>query len=203
MDFVEILFFLSLICGFLAELKVPPGACVSKIVDGKLIQVGDCKKNDGSDILKLIQKSLDEKNNAGNECGVIYKSKCFRAVVYNEWNVTFNVAESICKSMNNGKPANIYDLAHYQKLLPYLRSLIPLGGFINPWTGMEYKDNQLFLSNGIPITIATEVWRPDYRISDASRTNVAVYVRRDLDDNDQGIFNYSPSTVFLGVICEI
>nr|XP_039268849.1 uncharacterized protein LOC120343896 [Styela clava] len=47
MDFVKILLFLSLICGLLAEVKLPAGICRSQIVKGKLVQVGDCKKDDG------------------------------------------------------------------------------------------------------------------------------------------------------------
>ncbi|XP_077975757.1 uncharacterized protein LOC144431468 isoform X2 [Styela clava] len=64
MEFVKIIFFLSLICGLPAKLKLPAGACVSKIVKGKLVQVGHCKKNDGSEIARLIKKSLDEKKKA-------------------------------------------------------------------------------------------------------------------------------------------
>nr|XP_039264640.1 uncharacterized protein LOC120340447 [Styela clava] len=83
-----------------------------------------------------------------DKCEVTYKKKCYRAVVYDVRNVTFHDAKAICKSMN-GKPANIYDLKHYQLLLPYLRSLIPAGQtWIYIWTGMEYKNNQLLLSNG-------------------------------------------------------
>nr|XP_039264642.1 uncharacterized protein LOC120340449 [Styela clava] len=106
----------------------------------------------------------------------------------------------------NGKPANIYDLRHYQLLLPYLRSLIPGGQtYIDIWTGMEYKNNQLSLSDGRPITIATEVWAPNFPKFDASRTNVAVRVEKDPGNADtyQGMFNYPPFYSYNGVICEI
>ncbi|XP_077976375.1 uncharacterized protein LOC120340448 [Styela clava] len=203
MDFVKIILFISLIYGLYAKQKLPAGACVSKIVNGKLVQVGDCEKNDGSDIVRLIKKSRDEKIKAENKCDVTYKKKCYRAVAYDVTNVNFNDAKAICKSMN-GKPANIYDLKHYQLMLPYLRSLIPGGwGLIDIWTGMEYKNNQLLLSNGRPITIATEVWYPKSPGSEASWTNVGVYVDKDPENAYQGMINKYPSSSFHGVICEI
>nr|XP_039255388.1 uncharacterized protein LOC120332252 [Styela clava] len=204
MEFVKIILFLSLFWGLLAELKLPAGTCVSKIVKGKLVQVGDCKKNDGSEIARLIQKSLDGKRKAEGKCDFKYDSKCFQAVVYDAGNVTFNDAESICKSMNIGKPANIYDLAHYQMLLTYLRPLIPATRiWIHIWTGMEYMNNQLLLSSGRNIKLATEVWYPYYYpYPDASYTNIVFYV-----DNPeveyQGMFNYLPLYSIHGVICEI
>nr|XP_039258294.1 uncharacterized protein LOC120334847 [Styela clava] len=104
----------------------------------------------------------------------------------------------------NGKPANIYDLKHYQLLLPYLRSLMPAGQkWIGIWTGIEYKNNQLLLSGGKPITIATEVWYPSFPVSDASWNNVGVYVNKDPEDAIQGMFNIAPSYNRNGVICEI
>ncbi|XP_039269713.1 uncharacterized protein LOC120344517 [Styela clava] len=204
MDVVEILFFLSLICGLLAEVKLPAGICRSQIVKGKLVQVGDCEIDDGSDILKLIQKSLDEKKKAEIKCDVTYKTKCFRIVVYDTRNVTFNDAQPICKSMNNGKLANIYDLAHYQSLRTYLRSLIPASSTYKAiWTGMQYKNNQLLLSSGEPTSIATEVWYPGYPKSDASWTNVGVDVNKDPEFSRQGMFNEQPSYSLHGIICEI
>nr|XP_039259950.1 uncharacterized protein LOC120336348 [Styela clava] len=204
MDFVEILFFISLICGLMAEKKIPAGVCVTKIVDGKLVQVGDCKKNDGSDILNLIKKNLEEKEKAESKCGVTYNSKYFRAVVYRENNVTFNAAESICKSMNNGKPANIYDLAHLQFLFKYLRLLIPADqDRMQAWTGMEYENNQLFLSTGEEITIATEGWFPGFPQKSESYKNVAVELYKDPEYSSQGLFNYPPSFHSNAVICEI
>ncbi|XP_077976374.1 uncharacterized protein LOC120334836 isoform X2 [Styela clava] len=140
---------------------------------------------------------------SADKCGVTYKKKCYRAVMYAMNNVTFNDAKAICKSMN-GKAANIYDLKHYLLLLPYLRSLMPAGRTnIDIWTGMEYKNNQLLLSNGRPITIATEVWFPTYPTSEASRTNVVVYVDKDPGDAYQGMFNVPPPYSYHGVICEI
>nr|XP_039249132.1 uncharacterized protein LOC120326844 isoform X2 [Styela clava] len=184
MDFVEILFFISLICGLLAEKKIPTGACVSKIVKGKLVQVGDCEKNDGSD-----------------KCDVLYNSRCYRVLLYDTKNVTFNDAKLICESMNDGKPANMYDFAVYKLLLTHVRSVISGGTSI--WTGMEYKNNQLLLSSGGAVTLPTEVWLPHYPKSTASRRNVAVYVKKNSDEKDQGILNVAPIQEKRGVFCEI
>ncbi|XP_039265808.2 uncharacterized protein LOC120341382 [Styela clava] len=203
MDFVKIIFFISFTCVLPAEQKLPAGTCVSKIVKGRLVQVGDCEKNDGSEIARLIKKSLVEKKTAGNECGVIYDSKCFRSVLYNVTNVTFVDAEPICKSMNYGIPANIYDLAHYQLVLPYLRSLIPVGEeSAHIWTGLEYKNNQLLLSNGGPFIIETEVWNPTFPKNTTWRTNVALRIDN-IPNRSQGIYNTPPTADTAGVICEI
>ncbi|XP_077968780.1 uncharacterized protein LOC144422807 [Styela clava] len=157
-----------------------------------------------AEIARLIQKGLDEKKKAEIKCDVTYKSKCFRIVVYGTQNVTFNNAEPICRSMYKGKLANIYDLAHYQSLRTSLRSLIPAGEeWIEIWTGMEYKNNQLLLSSGEPITIATEVWIPNYPKTDASYTNVGVQAVKDPENVSQGMYNYFPSWSLHGVICEI
>ncbi|XP_077969258.1 uncharacterized protein LOC144422991 [Styela clava] len=200
MDFVKIISFISLICGLRAKLKIPAGACVSKIVNGKLVQVGDCKKDDGSEIARLIKKSLDEKKKNEIKCDITYKSKCFRIVVYSTRNVTFNDGKPICKSMNNGKPANIYDLTHFQLLARYLRSLISAGGrHIQIWTGMEYKNNQLLLSSGEPITIATEKWHP---VRYLSWTRVVVQAYSD-PVMEEEMNNRPPSRKSNGVICEM
>ncbi|XP_077976410.1 uncharacterized protein LOC144432160 [Styela clava] len=208
MELVKIIFFISLICGFLAEIKLPTGSCVSKIVNGKLVQVGDCEKNDGSDIVRLIKKSHDDKKkaecDAKDKCGVRYHSKCYRAVVFTKNNITFNDARKICKSMKIGNPANIYDLAHDKLLLSYLRSLIPSGQtWIAAWTGMKYKYNQLLLFNGNSITIATEVWFPGDPKSGSSNTNIILGVNEDPKNKDQGTSNVPSSWPFHGVICEI
>nr|XP_039255400.1 uncharacterized protein LOC120332263 [Styela clava] len=186
-------------------IAVSDGTCVSKIVNGKLVQVGECKKNDESEIARLIKKSLDEKKKAGSKCDFKYDSKCFRLVVYDAWNVTFNDAESICKLMYNGKPANIYDLTHYLILLSHMRPLIPTGQtYTYIWTGMEYKNNQLLLSSGRNITLATEVWYPGLLHPDASSTNVAVIVYKYSENTlDRGLYNGPPSSATNGVICEI
>ncbi|XP_077970123.1 uncharacterized protein LOC144424572 [Styela clava] len=199
MDFVKIVFFITLICCLLAAKKIPAGACVSKIVNGKLVQVGDCEKNDGSEIARLIKKSLDEKEKASRGCGVIYNSKCFRAVMYKTQNITFNDARSICKSMNNRIPANIHDFEHYQMLLTYLRSMIPAGRIsIFIWTGMQYKNNQLLGGEALP----NEVWIDSYPKSATSWTNVALSINKD-ENADQGIFNVPSHYLRFGVICEI
>ncbi|XP_077969343.1 uncharacterized protein LOC120344921 [Styela clava] len=201
MNIVKVIYLITFIYGLFAQ-KIPAGSCVSKIRNGKLVQVGDCQQNDESDIARLIKKSLDEKKQ--NKCGVVYNSKCYRAVVYKTDNVTFNVTEPICKSFNYGKPANIHDLMHYLLLRTYLLSVIPDGmSGIDVWTGMEYKNNQLLLPNGGAVTLPPEVWHPGYPKSDASHTNVVIAVNKDPDYEFQGVFNGGPFWEEFGVICEI
>ncbi|XP_077968779.1 uncharacterized protein LOC144422806 [Styela clava] len=180
--------------------KTKPLSCAQKRRKGHMRM----HRDDGSDIVRLIKKSLDEKKKAEIKCDVIYKSKCFRIVVYGRNNVTFNDGKSICKSMNNGKPANIYDIADYKSLRTHLRSMIPAGrSWVEIWTGMQYKNNQLLLSSGEPITIATEVWYSGYPTPDASLTNVVVDVNKDPESATQGMYNEQPSWTRHGVICEI
>nr|XP_039255373.1 uncharacterized protein LOC120332235 [Styela clava] len=141
MSFVKILFFISLVCGLYAELKLPAGSCVSKIVNGKLVQVGDCQKNDGSEIARLIKKNLDEKKKPKNKCDVTYDFKCYRIFVTDTKNITVRDAEAICNSKNSGKPANIYDEAHFQKLHAFQRTqIIAPWKKTSVWTGMKYKE---------------------------------------------------------------
>nr|XP_039264582.1 uncharacterized protein LOC120340402 [Styela clava] len=163
----------------------------------------------GVQIARLIEKGLDEKKkferDAKDKCDVKYDSKCFRTVVYDSKNVTFYDAAPTCKSMNIGKPANIYDLTHFQLLRAHLRSVIPARRpHILIWTGMEYKSNQLLLSNGRAITIATEVWHANnYPNSLARYSNVCVAVRKDPENKYQGTMNRQPSDPYSGVICEV
>ncbi|XP_039269602.2 uncharacterized protein LOC120344440 [Styela clava] len=204
MDFVEVIFFITLICGLFAE-KLPDGVCITKIVNGKLVQVGDCKKNDGSDIFRLIQKNLDEKKQIQDKCNITYNSKCYRVVVYDTLNVTFTHAESICKSMNNGEPSNIYDFQHFNVSLSYLSSLVTARRkFVSIWTGMEYKNNQLLLSDGKSHSLPAEVWSyPTNPSPDVSLTNVVVAAREGSGRLYQGMSNNKPSATTYGVMCEV
>nr|XP_039263958.1 uncharacterized protein LOC120339815 [Styela clava] len=131
-------------------------------------------------------------------CGVVYKSKCFRAIVYDKRNVTLGVAESLCKN----KLANIYDITHLNKLKNYLRTMIP-GGRRNMWvrTGMTYENDNLYLTNGTDVSLPSKVWYPGHLSSMASSTNVVLLVDRD-PEFEQGIYNFSPNWSYHGAICE-
>ncbi|XP_077972259.1 uncharacterized protein LOC120340095 [Styela clava] len=133
------------------------------------------------------------------DCGVVYNSKCFRAIVYNTKNVTFSVAKSLCEN----KLANIYDITHYNLLRDYLRSMIPdEWSWIWVRTGMTYKNGQLYSTTGQAISLPTEVWFPDYPNPYSLLTTVVVGVDRDPENKRQGIFNYLPSWGYNGAICE-
>ncbi|XP_077972215.1 uncharacterized protein LOC120339511 [Styela clava] len=130
------------------------------------------------------------------ECGVVYKSKCFRAIVYDTWNVTLSAAESICEN----KLANIYDVTHYNMLRDYLLPMIPDR---LPWigvrTGITYENSGLYATTGEAVNLPTEVWYPS---SAESFTTVVVYVTRNTENNSQEIFNIPPSYAYPGAICE-
>ncbi|XP_077974906.1 uncharacterized protein LOC120330226 [Styela clava] len=138
----------------------------------------------------------------GLECGVVYDSKCFRAIVYRGDNVTLSVAESICEN----KLANIYDVTHYNLLQDYLRSMIPDSwSWIQIRTGMTYnihKNGQLYSKTGQAMSLPTAVWYPIDPHSDASSTTVVVLVLRNQTDKYQGIYNMPPSAEYNGAICE-
>nr|XP_039264302.1 uncharacterized protein LOC120340115 [Styela clava] len=134
------------------------------------------------------------------ECGVVYKSKCFQAFVYDKWNVTLSAAESICKN----KLANIYDVTHYDMLREYLRPMIPDGrSWIGVRTGMTYKNGQLYATTGQAVSLPTEVWHPNYPSSAASFTTAVVDFARNPKNKYQGIFNVLPSNVYHGAIFDI
>ncbi|XP_039267891.2 uncharacterized protein LOC120342908 [Styela clava] len=136
---------------------------------------------------------------ACTKCGVVYNSKCFRAIVYDVKNVTFSVAKSLCKN----KLANIYDVTHFNLVRDYLRSMIPDGeSLIYVCTGMSYKNSQLYSTTGQAMSLPTEVWRSDYPISQESWTTVAVRVHQKPEYKYQGIYNYAPTYGYFGAICE-
>ncbi|XP_077973752.1 sushi, von Willebrand factor type A, EGF and pentraxin domain-containing protein 1-like isoform X2 [Styela clava] len=133
------------------------------------------------------------------KCGVVYNSRCFRAIVYDARNVTLSVAEFICEN----KLANIYDVTHYNLLLDYLRSMIPDGkSWIFVRTGMTYKNGQLYSTTGQAMSLPKEVWYLFYPLPDPSFTTVGVRVTLNPKDKSQGIFNALPSSAYYGVICE-
>nr|XP_039272700.1 uncharacterized protein LOC120346966 [Styela clava] len=135
----------------------------------------------------------------GLECGVVYNSKCFRAILNDVNNVSLSVAESICK--NN--LANFYDVTHYKLLQDYLRSLIPDGEtYIVFRTGMTYENSLLQSTTDQAISLPTEFWLSTYPSSVASRTTVVVGVDQNPEDKFQGTFNVSPSYEYNGAICE-
>ncbi|XP_077974463.1 uncharacterized protein LOC120329737 [Styela clava] len=131
------------------------------------------------------------------ECGVVYNSRCIRAIVYDVTNVSLSVAESLCKN----KLANIYDVTHYNRVVDYLRPMIPDGwDYIRVRTGMTYKGGQLYSTTGQTMSQPTEAWYSGLPYTDASYTTVIVGVNRKPDD--QWISNVPPSHAYHGAICE-
>ncbi|XP_077973756.1 uncharacterized protein LOC144429551 [Styela clava] len=131
------------------------------------------------------------------KCGVVYNSRCFRAILGKK--VTLIVAESLCEN----KLANIYDVTHYNLLLDYLRPMIPDGwSRVHVRTGMTYKNGQLYSTTGQAISLPTEVWYPDNPKPNPSWTSVVVRVTLNPEEIYQGIFNDSPSSEYNGAICE-
>ncbi|XP_077972388.1 uncharacterized protein LOC120340115 [Styela clava] len=150
-------------------------------------------------ITSIASTRSSQESTTVTECGVVYKSKCFQAFVYDKWNVTMSTAESICKN----KLANIYDVTHYDMLREYLRPMIPDGrSWIGVRTGMTYKNGQLYATTGQAVSLPTEVWHPNYPSSASSFTTAVVDVARNPKNKYQGIFNIPPSNVYHGAICE-
>ncbi|XP_039250878.2 uncharacterized protein LOC120328452 [Styela clava] len=133
------------------------------------------------------------------ECGVVFNSKCFQAIVYDATNVSLSVAESLCKN----KLANIYNVTHYNLLRDYLRSMIPDGlSLIDVRSGMTYKNGQLYSTTGQAMSLPNEVWLPNYPFSDQLYTTIVVRVNQNPDSEDQRIRNNHPFNLFHGAICE-
>nr|XP_039263597.1 uncharacterized protein LOC120339518 [Styela clava] len=142
---------------------------------------------------KSFQQSILTANTG--KCGFTYKSKCFRAIVYDEWKVTLDVAESIC----DHNLANIYDATYLNLLKDYLRTIIPDGwSAIAVRTGMTFKNGNLYLTNDTEVSFPTEVWHP---FAYASYTNVVLEVERNTESKPV-IYNVSPSHTYRGAICE-
>ncbi|XP_039271101.2 uncharacterized protein LOC120345638 [Styela clava] len=132
------------------------------------------------------------------KCGFTYNSKCFRAIVYKTWNVTFSDAQSLC----GNNLANIYNAEHYRRMQDYLRSMIPDGlTFIAIYTGMTYKnEGQLLTTSGEGVDLSEELWHPAFPYPSASNLRVGIDVNR-LRTN-QGIINREPTYKLNGAICE-
>ncbi|XP_077975193.1 uncharacterized protein LOC144431229 [Styela clava] len=161
------------------------------------------RKNDGSEIAELIRKNLDAKKKAQKKCDVTYDSKCYRVVVYNMKNVTFNDAKSICKPINNGEPANIYDSSHFQLMHAFQRTqIIPPRTRMSVWTGMKYSNGKIRLSSGKISSLPFKLWYPGNPSSKRSFTNIGVNVNEDPYFN-QGMFNNPPFYKLHGVMCEM
>nr|XP_039253210.1 cartilage intermediate layer protein 1-like [Styela clava] len=61
MFITRLFFFVGIIHGLSQAKKAPDGICVTKLLKGKLVSVGDCQKNDGSDIVNVIKQDLIKK----------------------------------------------------------------------------------------------------------------------------------------------
>ncbi|XP_077974021.1 uncharacterized protein LOC120346968 isoform X2 [Styela clava] len=134
-------------------------------------------------------------------CGFVYNSKCFRAIVYLDNNVTLGVAESLCKN----KLANIYDITHYNLLRDYLRPMIPERlPWISVRTGMTYnhKNGQLYSTTGQATYLPNKVWFPNFPSLDASETRIVFAVNVNPEFKYQGICTATPFTLYHGAICE-
>ncbi|XP_077972446.1 uncharacterized protein LOC144427313 isoform X2 [Styela clava] len=132
-------------------------------------------------------------------CGFTYKTKCFRAIVYDTRNVTLSAAESLC----GNKLANIYDVTHLNLLKDYLRPMIPDWlSSIGVHTGMSYKNRTLYSVNGQVMTLSNETWEaglplPPYEL----KTAVAVRVFQNQSYHG-GIRNGYTNWLRYGAICE-
>ncbi|XP_077972190.1 uncharacterized protein LOC144427213 [Styela clava] len=147
-------------------------------------------------------RSFQESTATTENCGLIYKSKCFWAIVYDTKNVTLSVAKSLCEN----KLANIYDVKHFNLLQDYLRTMIP-----NEWpvievhTGMINEIGHVYSTNDHILSWLNEVWYwlPQYPSGDPTGTTVTVLVHKNPEDADQRvILNVSPSSLSDGAICE-
>ncbi|XP_077974543.1 uncharacterized protein LOC120330388 [Styela clava] len=132
-------------------------------------------------------------------CGVIYNSKCYKAIVQYAGNLAFSDAENMC----NLRLANIYDVTQFDMLLQYMRTLITNDSTaLAVHTGMYYKRGEFELSNGEPVTLPSSVWQDGYPNSAGSYTNIAINVDRNPNSKHQGIQNHSPNGKQYGAICE-
>ncbi|XP_077976083.1 uncharacterized protein LOC120341128 isoform X1 [Styela clava] len=173
------------------------GVCVIKLVKGKLVSVGDCQKNDGSEIARLMKRDLKMKQKG--RCDILYKSKCFHAIVYPTHNANFEDAQAACKK-HKWKLGNVYDVMNYLLLQDFFVTMIPADqSLINVWTGMTYTNGNLRLTSGKEATFPEQLWKP---YSNTQWTNVVFAVRKVRKKNTRDIFNIAPDWEYNGVLCE-
>nr|XP_039272730.1 uncharacterized protein LOC120346996 [Styela clava] len=149
-------------------------------------------------MMDIVEERILKKLRNQTECGVVYNSKCFRAIFHDKNDVSLSVAKSIC----GNKLANIYDVTHYKLLQDYLRSIFPAGwSGIGVRTGMTYKNGQLYSTTGQPISLPKTLWHPGLPITHESYPTVIVLITRD-SEGKEGILNAHSDNNFLGAICE-
>nr|XP_039249893.1 uncharacterized protein LOC120327625 isoform X2 [Styela clava] len=138
-------------------------------------------------------------------CDVEYNDKCFRVIVYPTKNISFSDAEDICNGVG-WKLANVYDEAHYQELISYMRPKIyPGKNYFSVWTGLMYENSQLLLTNDEAITLPQDsVWYPDHPKSNIGFTNIGIDVHgnKKSDHPRQGLFNTVATRTYHDALCE-
>ncbi|XP_039249891.2 uncharacterized protein LOC120327624 isoform X2 [Styela clava] len=136
-------------------------------------------------------------------CDVKYNDKCFRVIVYPTQNISFSDAEDICNGVG-WELANVYDEAHYQELISYMRPKIySEKNYFSVWTGLMYKDPQLLLTNGTAIThLLDAVWYPGHPKSRTGYTKLGIDVHENPGHTRQGLFNTVATNPYHGALCE-
>nr|XP_039257504.1 uncharacterized protein LOC120334113 [Styela clava] len=131
-------------------------------------------------------------------CGVVYKGKCFQLFVNEKTGINFRDAQSNCNE-TGASLANIYDLAHYNLLQSYARPMVPstISG-ISPWTGMTYQNDTILLTTGKNVSLP---WFSNFPASDEAKTNVVMMIRK-TEQMDKGMMNIESFDNTLSFICE-
>ncbi|XP_077970035.1 uncharacterized protein LOC144424527 [Styela clava] len=145
-----------------------------------------------------MNKTMNDLQQRMVNCEVFYKNKCYRMEI-RKFEMDFDQATQACRDigMNIGY---IEDETHYQKIAELVRSKStssPTGY----WTGLLYINSQLVTLSGNPSPFTK--WYPSTPNSGEQKKNVYIYVRKDTEDVEQGMYNYLPTYTQPGVLCQI
>ncbi|XP_077971693.1 uncharacterized protein LOC144425838 [Styela clava] len=100
--------------------------------------------------------------------------------------------------------ANIYSADHYDMIVNYIRqTILPFWNmeYIYLWTGMEYKNNQVYLDSGETISLPAEIWYPSFPQDTALSSHIVIRIVSDSDSIRQGLMNYEASQPWYGALC--
>nr|XP_039268800.1 pulmonary surfactant-associated protein A1-like [Styela clava] len=159
--------------------------------------------------MKSIEERLFEQINetrssvkAESCTGFIYTEYCYWVEIHSISNTTYAEAKTICLR-NSGKPADIVDSQHYQLVNNHIRLNIPsFVSYVNAWLSMTINPSSGTVRFSDGNSASNVKYYPKYPKSTASYTQMAIGVRKDPSDSRQGMFNYTPASNFMGVVCQ-
>nr|XP_039267460.1 uncharacterized protein LOC120342612 [Styela clava] len=192
----------------------PPGDCgINDAIEAKMKSVLDdltTKVHELTEQVKELKHKCKELPDAEKPetvfpqglCHVIYQRKCFW-MVYIGAGINHAQAKEECKKQE-GSLANIYSKEHYDMIGSSVRKRIPhFLNFHTLWLGMGYdpETNTTTFSNGSRSDF--QQWFPGTSQRISRSKQMIIWVEKNSDSPNQGMWNYFPDSIHHGTLCEL